>query len=272
VSIFFHLPRLIPILKTIRLIPLWNVLLQSGQYFASFKYCFAWLGLFPIVAFICPLFVCRSNEFELMLTAILTFCVSANISVLPKQFDCLTAHFGVLPIGCVFFFVFIHRMAAHRSLPEEVRGFLAGAGFVLFVCSVGSAVAGFWRQIPRAESPWNDDQVLIAVWIQKNTARKAVFAGNEAEMWAVNALAGRIAFVAPKATAEVIGIDREGLRKKLNDWCGIDQNRELFEGVDYFLMNDKNNEKPCGAVNLESSRWKEVFMVGSYRLYEQIGK
>jgi hypothetical protein len=269
-STLLHLPRLLPVLRELRVRPLWERSVKSGAFFPALKYCFSWLGFFPFVAFLLPFFIGRVRQFELTATALLTFCASLHLSLSPVSFDCFTAHFAVFPFASVLFLSVIHGFSTHRSLPEEVRGFVAAAGMTLFLFNIASSAVGLGLQISRSTVVWGEEELALADWIRRNTARGSVFIGVAKEMSPVTALAGRVAFLAPRDTAAALGIDREGRLREASEWCSVPDNDKKLVGVDYFLKKNGERGQPCDGISLNRARWKEATKIGNYTVWKQI--
>jgi hypothetical protein len=272
VSLSVHITRLIPMLRKVTFDPLWSVYIQKGHLFPALEYCFDWLGLFPLVALICPLFLCYKHEQPLLLTAIITFSMSTQISLKnPKRFDSFMFYFSVLPFCAVYFLAFLYRFATHRKISEELRGFFSCAAVALFILTVGSSVAGVRIQIWQSEKVWIEDDLNLAVWIRRNVPKNAVFLGIEREMSAVSALAGRISFVAPYETAFELGLNQTIVNGKVREYCEIEDNQGEFVEVGY-LVRIENGRGLCGEIKLSERRWKVVGVIGVYTVYEQGGE
>jgi hypothetical protein len=265
-SVTVHIPRLVSFARLLEWRPLWESCVLSGRFFCSLHHWFDWLGLFPLVALILPLFVCHRREFSLVIATIATAFFSTRISLGPPQrFNLLTFHFAALPPACVFFLVLLHRVSVHFQLPAELRGFLSAVLVTIAALGVGSALTSFWERFPAAPPAFGPDEAAAAAWIRANSARSAVFAfsGGDREL-SPAALAGRVSFAAPAALAAELGIDAAPRRALLRERCGAPA--ADWEDVDFFIARD-GARPPC---SLSDARWSVAGRAANYTIYRRL--
>jgi hypothetical protein len=267
-----HLPHIIPVLRHVKVVPLWGSYIRSGHYFPFLEYWFDAYGLFPFFAIIFPLFLCNRYERRLVLPIALNFLAAGSFSFQEPLNRRILVFFSVsLPFGAVFCLAALCRLSSKTSFPEEALGILSAISVVIIVTSSASAIGGLYRQVRQSQVVWGGDEIKLAEWIRQSTPKAAVFTGLLMEMSPVSALAGRIDFVSSMDLCDTFGFTNRTFRDELDFFCSAESLNGLLPFVDYFLTM-KDRRGICRSVALTDDIWPPETEIGYYVVRKHLRK